>query len=198
MSSHATLICCHLSHYSLGKTDNMMPHTSLTASQRTKASLWKLAPKTFGLALEAFSQSFLCYYKKKLKFHHSNEIHICKCEGNSKKQSYTFHNIYRVVCYFLALLQKLHDTLVFVVLEWIKTWIPQRWWTVLPIKWYAPCLKFLLSLLSCSSPFLSFVPSLSVFHFLHKPLRWISGLFSALLIFHRGTEFAHSCSRLSL
>lgn len=87
VSSHATLICCHPAYYSPGKTDNMMPHISLTGSQRTKAPLGKVGQKTFGLALESFSQSFLDYCKKKLNFHCSNKIYICKDEGNYKTRT---------------------------------------------------------------------------------------------------------------
>lgn len=87
VSSHATLICCHPAHYSPGKTDNMMPHISLTVSQRTKAYLGMVGQKAFGLALESFAQSFLCYCKKKLNFHHSSKIHIYECERNSKNKA---------------------------------------------------------------------------------------------------------------
>ena len=64
VSSHATLICCHPAHYSPGKTDNMMPHISLTVSQRTKAYLGKVGQKTFGLALESFAKFFYVIARK--------------------------------------------------------------------------------------------------------------------------------------
>lgn len=150
-----------------------MSPTSLTITQRTKASPGKVASKTFCLALEAFSQSFRCNCGNSITQIRYISVNV----KETLKSELHFPNIYRDICSFLVLLQKLHEPYaVFVVLQWVKTWLPQRWWAVLPScdMHHVPNV-FHLFFHVLLLVFLSF----PLFLVSTEPLTWMPGLLSA-------------------